>query len=106
MGPVTIIIGGRSIVDRLAVIEGKLDRLLAGVRRVERQEAHSMAIGQDILDAVTAQTTLIDSLVALIDGWIAAGNLTPEQGEAILAQIADGKAAIEAAILAHTPQAP
>jgi hypothetical protein len=62
-----------------------------------------MALGQDILDAVTAETSVIDSFIALVEGLIANGTVSAEQGVAILKAIGDEKAKVEAAILAHTP---
>lgn len=81
------------------------DDLAREVHRISHKENRIMALGQEILDAVTAETSVLDSFLALIQGLIANGTVTPEQGQAILAAIAENKAKIEKAITDNTPAA-
>jgi len=65
-----------------------------------------VAVGQEILDAVTAQTTLVASVVAFIEG-LGTDVVSPEQKAAILAVLAENTAALETAIGAGiTPPTP
>lgn len=65
-----------------------------------------MSLGQDILDAVTAENTIIDSFIALVQGMIDNNTIPSEQGAAILAAITGEKEKVAAAIVANTPAAP
>lgn len=62
-----------------------------------------MALGQDILDAITAANTRVDSLIALVEGLAANGTIDPATVTAIKAAIAGENAKVEAAIAANTP---
>lgn len=84
-------------------LDYRLDRIEAALKTVVRKEAQIMALGQDIIDAVTAETTVIDSFIALVQGWIAAGTVTAAEGARILADINNNKTKLETAILANTP---
>lgn len=63
----------------------------------------TMGIGQDILDAVAAETTVISSVIAYIQQLINSSVITSEQGAAILENINSNRAALEAAIVSNTP---
>ena len=80
---------------RLDRIEEKLDTLI-------RKEIQSMSLGQEILDKVTAQTTLVESVKALVEGFVQSGTISPEQRDAIFASLAGNTAGLEAAIAAGT----
>jgi len=62
-----------------------------------------MALGQDILDAVTAEGTAVDSIIALLNGLVANNTIDQATATAIMAEISNDKAKLEAAITAHTP---
>jgi hypothetical protein len=94
------------IADALSAAEESLYELKVLLRTLVEKGTDSMAIAQEILDAVTAETTVIDSCLKLMQGLIDEGTVTPEEGAAILAAISANKAALEAAILANTPAAP
>lgn len=93
--------------DRLLVkfdgAEKKLDRLLRLSEVSLVTEVVNMALSQDILDAVAAETTVIDSFIALVQGMIDNNTIPPDAGAAILSAIAANKAKVEAAIVANTP---
>lgn len=59
-------------------------------------------VGQDILAKVTEADTKIDSLIALINGLVSEGTITPEVRDAILAKIQGSEDKIDAAIAANT----
>lgn len=61
-----------------------------------------MSLSQDLLDAVAAETTVIDSFISLVQGLIENNTIPPEAGAAILAAINSNKDKVEAAILADT----
>ena len=82
----------REVLARLAVLEKQGDRF--------------MALGQDILDAVTAETTSVDSVLALLQGLIDDETITPDQGAKIIAAINGEKTKVDAALAANTPAAP
>lgn len=84
----------------------QLDRIEARLVEVQNRENRIMALAQDILDAVTAENTVIDSFITLIEGLIANNTIPAEAGEAILKAIGDEKAKVEAAIVANTPPTP
>jgi hypothetical protein len=83
----------------LCVVFQKLENL-------ERQGEKLMALGQDILDAVTAETTIVDSYLALVQGLINDNTIPADVGVKILAAINDEKAKVAAAITANTPVPP
>lgn len=86
-------------VDRLQkYLTKRLDKIEEQLNRIERQETKFMALGQDILDAVAAETTAVDSVIAYIQGLVKNGTVTPEQGKAILDNLAANKAKLEKAL--------
>jgi hypothetical protein len=82
----------------LARIDTKLDTILM-------KEAEQMAIGDDILAKITAQTTLIGSIKEYIAGL--AGNTIPQDvADAILQHLDENTAALSTAIPANVPPTP
>lgn len=65
-----------------------------------------MALGQDILDAVTAEDTKVDSIITLINQLAASGTIPADVQAAILAKIKGSEDKLDAAITANTPPAP
>lgn len=65
-----------------------------------------MALGQEILDAITAQTTIIDGIEALIRDWVDGNLITDEQATAIRARLAENKTKLETALAAGTTAPP
>jgi hypothetical protein len=61
-----------------------------------------MVLGQQILDRITAQGTVIDGVIELIKSLAAAGDITPEVAEAINAKLAENDTKLEAALVAGT----
>jgi hypothetical protein len=102
----------RDPIDRLAdVLEGLVRHQSIGwaLQRIERKldtiilmEENLMALGQDILDSVTAETTAVDSFIALVQGLIANNTVSAQQGAAIIAAVNSNKSKLDAAILANT----
>jgi predicted transcriptional regulator len=93
---------GTAIVDVLYKIEHRLGQIVRALRRLSRTERKAMSIGQDILDAVTAETTEVDSYLTLTTGLINNGTISAPQGAAILAAIKAEKEKVQAAIIANT----
>jgi hypothetical protein len=91
------------LADLSSAILRRLDRIETWLWYVYLQERANMALGQDILDAVRAETTSVDSVIALINGLVANQTVTPEVGAAILSEINASKAKLDAAIAANTP---
>ena len=83
-----------------------MKEILTEVQNLKTQGVSIMALAQDILDGVAAEKTSVDSLIALVNGWIANNTVTPKQGAAILSAINDNKAEIDAALAANVPPAP
>jgi len=96
----------RHLMEHLERIETKLDSLRHMLRHIYWQGVQEMALGQDILDAVTAETTVLDSFIALINGLIANNTIPAGIGAQILSNIAANKAKLDEAIVANTPVAP
>jgi hypothetical protein len=84
----------------------RLENIEHLLRMVLKKEISIMALGQDILDAVTAETSSVDSFIALVQGLIDNGTVPASVGAAIMAAVNSNKAKLDAAILANTPQAP
>ena len=82
--------------------ERRLERIETLLKSVLNKESRIMAIGQDILDAVTAETTSVDSFIALIQGLIDNNTIPAAVGAQILSNINANKAKIDAAIAANT----
>lgn len=61
-----------------------------------------MALGQDILDMVTAADTKVDSFIALVQGLVAAGTIPQAVADAIKAKIQGTEDKLDAAITANT----
>lgn len=71
----------------------------------EREEA-IMAVGQDILDAVTVVDTKIGSALALLQGLVNAGTIPQSVVDAIKAKIKGSEDQLDAAIAANTAPPP
>lgn len=61
-----------------------------------------MGKAQDIIDAVTAETTAVDSVIAYIRGLVANNTITDAQAADILAHINANRDALNGAITANT----
>lgn len=79
-----------------ATITTKLDMIL-------NKENQLMSLGQDVLDAVTAETTLIDSFITFVNGLVANNTIPPDVADAIKAKIKEGSDKLEAALAANVP---
>ena len=77
-------------------VERKLDRI------IDKLEA-LMSLGQDILDAVTAENTIIDSFLTLVQGLVASNTIDQPTADKIKAAISAEQAKVSAAITANTP---
>lgn len=89
-----------------ARIEHRFDRLEAGINAVFRKEIQLMALGKDILAAVEEETTVIDGVLALMQGLIDDGTVTAADGAKILSTISTNRAKLEEAIVKNTPVDP
>lgn len=61
-----------------------------------------MALGEEILAAVEAETSSVDSFIALVQGLINDNTIPADVGVAILEKINSEKAKVDAAIVANT----
>lgn len=84
----------------------RLDQILSKLNQVLIKEEKIMALGQVILDAVTAETTKVGSFIALVQGLISDNTIPADVGAAILAKAKEGGDALDAAIAANTPPTP
>ena len=66
----------------------------------------AMGMAQDILDAVTAETTAVDSLIAWVNGLVESNVVSSEQGAAIIAAANANRAKLEAAMTTNVPTEP
>lgn len=92
----------------LAPVYAQLASIRHTLQTITRKENRQMAIGQDILDRVTAQGTVLDSIKALLDALVSNGTIDTQTRDAIFAALGtdDTKlAAIEAALRANVPPA-
>jgi hypothetical protein len=88
------------------------DEILTTLQRIERKMEALMATLDDTLSAVTAQSTVDDSIITLLNGLaaqIAAGGLSPADQakvDQIFAAVNANAAKITAAVSANTPVTP
>lgn len=64
-----------------------------------------MSLSKQILDAITDESTIIDSFIALIQGMKKDETISAEAAQAILGAIAAEKTKVQDAIVANTPAA-
>lgn len=88
---------------KLESLDFRLDRIERLLVKVLKKEDKLMAFGQDILDAVTAETTAVDSFIALVDGLVKNNTISPAMAAQIVGAVNADRAKLEAAILANTP---
>jgi hypothetical protein len=90
-------------------LEAKLDRILAAVQAIQLQGTQIMATLSDVQAAVTAEDTVVDSAIALLQGLAAQiAALQPNQAaiDALAADVTSKTTALAAAVAANTPAAP
>jgi hypothetical protein len=88
--------------ERLVRIEQRLKTLTSLTILTLCKENSIMALGQDILDAVTAEDTKVDSFIALVTALIADSTIPADVGAAILAKVKGSEDKLDAAITANT----
>lgn len=86
--------------------DAKLDKIISMLSQVIDLEVNEMALGQDILDAVAAEKTSVDSFIALVKQLIANNTIPADVGANILKAISGNKQELDDAIVANTPAAP
>lgn len=79
-----------------------LEDIIKEVKYLRKQGDRGMAIGKDILDAVTNESTVVDSFLTLAQGLIDNNTVSPAEGAAIIAAINAERDKVQAAILANT----
>jgi hypothetical protein len=80
----------------------RLCRIETLLGKVFNMEVSGMALQQDIIDAVTAETTAVDAFIVYVKSLIANNTITNEAGQKILADMAANRAKLDPAILANT----
>lgn len=91
-----------------SAIEQKLDRILSMLATIIQKEGQLMAAIDDIQADVTAEDTVIDSAIVLINGIaaaIAAAGVDPAKLAALRNDIQSKSSALAAAVAANTPAA-
>lgn len=103
---------GHSVSNYGSRLEDKVDLILKILQRLENKENFIMATLDETLAAVNAESTVDDSIVALLQGLeaqIKAGGLSAADQakvDAIFSQAQSNSAKISAAVTAGTPVAP
>lgn len=92
--------------NQLDRIENKVNKLLLLGYLTTGKEYQIMALGQDILNAVTEENTAVDSFIALVQGLIDNNTIPADVGAKILSAVSSEKDKVNAAIVANTPPAP
>ena len=82
----------------------RINQVLALLETIHGMEVTQMATQQEILDEVTSENTIVDSVLVLVQQLVAEQN--PAARQAILDGLKANRAKLEAALLAGTPQAP
>ncbi len=98
-----------SEIIHLSRIERKVDWILTKLDHVLKMELHLMATLSDVQAAVTAEDTVIDSAIALLQGLAAQiAALAPNQAaiDALAADVTAKTTALANAVAANTPAAP
>lgn len=88
---------------------GLLREMLGIVKALQTQGNHIMATLADVQAAVTAEDTVVDSAITLLNGLAAQiAALQPNQAaiDALAADVSGKTAALAAAVTANTPAAP
>jgi hypothetical protein len=83
-----------------------LREILSEVKNLKAERKVFMALADDLLQAVTDETTAVDSALKLLQGYIDNGTITPDQGANLIAAISAEKNKVNAALVANTPVAP
>lgn len=91
---------------RLQHAEWTLAIIASEVMNLVRQGEQEMALGQDILDMVTAEDTKVDSVIALLNGLVANNVIPQAVADAIKAKIQGSEDKLDAAISANTSPPP
>ena len=92
--------------EALSRIEHAIAAMHRDVRQLKIMEVVSMALGQDILDAVAAETSVLDSFIALVDGLVKNNTVSQAVADQIKSAIKGNQDKLAAAIVANTPAAP
>jgi Mg2+/Co2+ transporter CorC len=75
------------------------------IQQLQNQGVQQMSLSKQILDAITDESTIIDSFIALIQGMKKDETISAEAAQAILGAIAAEKTKVQDAIVANTPAA-
>lgn len=93
----------------------KLDKIIELLQAINQEGVIMAHTLDEVLQTVTDESTVADSLVALVSGLktqldsVLAGNLTPAQQaqvDSIFAAATSNKDKLEAAVVANSPSAP
>jgi hypothetical protein len=71
-----------------------------------KQGAEQMSLEQDVLDAVTAETTAVDGMLAIVQSYAAKGVISESAAKQIISDLKANSDKVNAAIVANTPVAP
>ena len=93
------------MIDKDEVIAELVHILSVVVTQLTVKEDQQMALGEDILAAITREETAIDSIIALLNG-LAPRVIPQATADMIISTINADRERIEAAVLANTPPPP
>lgn len=92
------------VVQMLKLMCRKLELVFEKLETIHGMEVTQMATQQEILDEITGQSTVGDSILVLVQRLVSESD--PAARQAILDGLKANRAKFEAAILAGTPQGP
>ena len=91
---------------RLKRIERLVVSLIGDVASLSAREDESMALGQEILDAVNALNALVENLITVVNGLLASNSIDPAVAAQIKQAVADEAAKVQAEINQISPPPP
>lgn len=96
----------RAIQDSLLVLDRKQDQVLGKLDTLLQQEALEMALIDDVLAEAQRNSTIGDSVLALVQKLVDASGGDPTKLQGILDTLKADSDKLEAAVVANTPQEP
>jgi hypothetical protein len=87
-------------------LDSKFTYLESLIKQVLTKEKKMVQLGQNILDAIAAETTIVNSVIAYIQGLLANNVISTDEATQILEHINENRTALEAAIAANVPIPP
>jgi len=96
---------GSALTRSVHSLTHEIQYLQIRIQQLQNQGVQQMSLSKQILDAITDESTIIDSFIALIQGMKKDETISAEAAQAILGAIAAEKTKVQDAIVANTPAA-